>query len=348
MGCCVLHAPPRGIDGGNGENEGGDDQAADRGGPPRREQEAGLALGGKRAKPLFAPCGASGEQHGIGRREVVVAAASGHELDEREEVHPADHAPALAVGPGKEKPEAGQAERHRNRVEDLPELVQEEVVRAAHADVAGVDAAHPGKAQEVVLVLPPEIGRDDDERQSDAAPEPGAAKVAAVRGQQHRAQEGDGKERHGVLGHESEADEGTDGEPPAGVTALKQERDAPGHGDPPEQIEGHVGHERAGEEDGASDAGRKCRDERGLAAAADGARHQPGENGREPTGGGGEEAEADERGTEEHELDAGEERGDGRVDDVSPLEVAGVGVGEELVAVETVARACDEMQGGEG
>jgi hypothetical protein len=97
-----------------------------------------------------------------------------------------------------------------------------------------VDAAHPGKADEVVLVLPPQVGRDDEQRKHHAAPEPGAAKIAAVRGQQRGAEEGDGKERHSVLGHQSEADGRPDAEPPAGVATLKQPHHAPGRCNPPQ------------------------------------------------------------------------------------------------------------------
>jgi hypothetical protein len=152
----------------------------------------------------------------------------------------------------------------------------------AQSNVAGVDAAHPSKADEVVLVLPPEVGCDDEQRQHHAAPEPGAAKIAAVRRQEHCGEEGDSKERHRVLGHQSKADGGPDAEPPARVVALKQPRDAPGHRDPSQQIERHVGHERAGEEYVSSNARRKCRDEHGLAAAAHGACHEPGDTATNP------------------------------------------------------------------
>ena len=219
------------------------------------------------------------------------------------------------------------------------------MVRAPKANVAGMD---PGKADEVVLVLPPEIGREDEQRQRHPAPEPESAEGAAVRGQQHPAQKGGDEESHGVLGHESQADSDADAKPPARVAALKQPHNAPGHRDPPQKVERHVGHERAGEEDGPSDARRKCRHEHSLAAAAHGARHQPGEHSHDSTSDGGEETKAYERGPEKRELDAAQEGSHRRIYDVSPLEVARIGEGEQLVSVESIARACDEMEHGKG
>ncbi len=301
----------------------------------------------ERPEPGFGPCRTSGEQHRVGRGKVVVASARGHQEHQRKHVHPAEHAPPSASWPRKEKPQPGEPERNCSRVGRAPELLQEKVVCAAQANVAGVDAAHPGKADEVVLVLPPEVACDDEQRQRHAAPEPGAAKIAAVRSQEHCAEEGDSKERHRVLGHQSKADGGPDAEPPALVVALKQPRDAPGHRDPPQQIERHVGHERAGEEYGSSNARRKCRDEHGLAAAAHGACHEPGEYGHKPAGDSGEEAESDERSSEERQLNTGQESGHRWVNNISPLEITRIGVSEQLVAVESVARAGHEMHRGQ-
>jgi len=102
------------------------------------------------------------------RGEVVVAAAGRGKSKHGENEDPADHAPGLALGAAKEKPEAGKYERECHRVHDLPQLIGEEIVCAAEANVAGVDAAHPGEADELVVALPPEVGRDDKHCERDA------------------------------------------------------------------------------------------------------------------------------------------------------------------------------------
>ena len=96
-----------------------------------------------------------------------------------------------------------------------------------------------------------------------------------------------------------------------------------------------------------SNARRKCRDEHGQASAAHGACHEPGEYGHKPAGDSGEEAESDERSSEERQLNTGQESGHRWVNNISPLEITRIGVSEQLVAVESVARAGHEMHRGE-
>ncbi len=47
-------------------------------------------------------------------------------------------------------------------------------------------------------------------------------------------------------------------------------------------------------------------------------------------------AKATERGAEDFQFDSGKERGYGRVRNVAPVEVASIGVGQQLIPVETV------------
>ena len=60
------------------------------------------------------------------------------------------------------------------------------------------------------------------------------------RGQKHAYSETKDEEAHGVLRHHAEADDGTNGNPPAWIVRVQQADDEIGQQDAPEVVEGNV------------------------------------------------------------------------------------------------------------
>ena len=84
------------------------------------------------------------------------------------------------------------------------------------------------------------LGRNMRRARANAGPEPGAEEVAA-RGSEDEAEEDSGDVKDdGVFGEKAEADDGTDGDPPAGIFSAEEADDEAGDEHPPEEIEGRV------------------------------------------------------------------------------------------------------------
>ncbi len=162
------------------------------------------------------------------------------------------------------------------------------------------------------------------------------------------AEDAEDENADGVAGHEAEADGGAHAEPPARVLGAEDARDGVSREDPPEIVERRVGHEAAVEEAEAADSDGGGGDKLGPAPAADGAGGEAGENHRQTLSQGDEAAEAAQRGPEQEQLDAGEERREGRIDDVTPGEVVGVVVCEKFIAMEAVTDVDGDMEQDDG
>ena len=212
----------------------------------------------------------------------------------------------------------------------------EEAIGAAKADVARMDALEELQGGEVVVNLPDQVGKEDQDADGDATPEPAAAKMPTRAGEENADEYANGEEGHGVLGHQACADYGSDGKPPAGIFRLEQTNDEVGGQDPPEIVEARVHQNRSVEKRDGRDAGCDGSGDLREATAAEIASHQASQNDhgakRQSRG----EAHADQRWTEEGEGDAREKRSERRVGDVSPDEVTPVVERGEFVAMKAV------------
>src|SRR5690606_38456578 len=136
--------------------------------------------------------------------------------------HPAQQtvsAPGLA---GQVENQPGDPQRQREGVGGQPQLIEQEVVGAANADIAGADVVQEVERDKVMLELPDQVGQEDEQREGHAAPQPGAAQVAAGRRQQHGQDQGGHTDGDGIFGHHAQADDGSNGRPPAGIVRLEQ------------------------------------------------------------------------------------------------------------------------------
>jgi hypothetical protein len=177
--------------------------------------------GGRRLQPALSPGGAGGDQHRVGRRQVVVAAFHDEHQHQGDGEHPSDHPKALRFRPGEEPEESGEPERGGDDVSAFPELADEKAAGAAEADVPGVNARQELERQEVVAELPDEVGQEDEERNCGAQPEPRGGEVLAGTGEQDAAGDAGQEERQGELGHQAEAHGHAQNEEPARLVRLE-------------------------------------------------------------------------------------------------------------------------------
>ena len=127
---------------------------------------------GQDFQPTLAPNGAHSEQHGIGRREIVGPTSGDEQYCQGDQVHPADHAVRFTLLFEEQKIQSRDPERHGDRVRDRPELRGQEAVCAAHPDVARMDEPQKVERDEIVPDLPDEIGKENQEADGGAAPQP--------------------------------------------------------------------------------------------------------------------------------------------------------------------------------
>ena len=185
------------------------------------------------------------------------------------------------------------------------------------------------------------LGRKSRRERRGAEPEPFGVEVAARVREEHAGNDPEREEAHGVFRLHAQADGGADSQPPAGILALEQANHEVRGEDPKKIIEGDVLHERA--------AGQTKRnrgeggDQLRATPAAKFFGHEAGENNRGGLDECREETETDERSTEQKQGETPEERSDGRVGNVAPVEVAGIIEGGEFVAMKAVVAAGDQM-----
>ena len=137
-----------------------------------------------------------------------------------------------------------------------------------------------------------------------------------------------------------------DAKPPAGILRAKQADSAPCNGNPPEQVKSHVRKKGAREDDWPLNGGCDRSDQHRSEAPSESASRKAGEHDQETNSNCGTESEPCEIGTEDVQLRSSDPGGEGRIDDVTPVQVACVGVGKQFVTVETVSAAGGDVPEG--
>lgn len=211
-----------------------------------------------------------------------------------------------------------------------------------------MDDAKEVEGDEVMLDLPEDVGERDDDGQGSAGPDPRAAKVPPRGGEDDASDDAQDEQSHGVLGHYTYADGGPDGEPPAGVVGGDEADDEPSDDRPPEQVERGVGQEASAEERLAADGCSKRGEKLCAATGAEASGGESCEQHDEPVDDCGEDTKTADGCAEEYQFEAADEDGEGRVFDVSPLEMLRVVDGLELVAVKAVLPICQKMEKKDG
>jgi hypothetical protein len=120
------------------------------------------------------------------------------------------------------------------------------------------------------------------------------------------------------------------------VIRSKQVDGEKGDHHPPQIVESHVLDKRAGHERNRRAGGRQGSQHLGAAPPAHVARHQPGEQYHPALGQGGEQAQPGQPGAEDCQGNAGDERSQGRVSNITPIQLAGVHQDIQLIAMQTV------------
>ena len=116
-------------------------------------------------------------------------------------------------------------------------MSSEESVGAALADVAHVDVLEEGVGNPVMADEPEEVRQEDEERESDASPEPAGGKVAARGGEGESGENAGDVEDDGVFCVEAETKRSADRKQPARIFRLEQTDDEVSDEHPPEKIE---------------------------------------------------------------------------------------------------------------
>ena len=163
-----------------------------------------------------------------------MTALAGPENHERNEIHEGDHAVAAIA---QVADEAGDPERRGSEVGADEELTEEEAVGAAFADIALVNVLEEGVGDPIVTGEPDEIGEENEERESDASPEPAGLEKAACGGEDEAGENACDVENDGVFGFEAETQHSADGDPPAGVAGFEEADNEVGGENPPKKIE---------------------------------------------------------------------------------------------------------------
>src|SRR5579863_3116152 len=223
--------------GGNREDDGADVRTAERDGGEEEAFDGVTPAGFQFWQPALGLHAAHGHEHGINAGGVVAAAFAEEEQRNGDQGHPAEDAVAAAE---EEADEAGDPERGGGEIGADPELIAEEAVGAAFADVADMDVVQEGVGDEVVVHLPDQVGQRDQGGEGECGEEIRAQQITAGAGEDESAENAGDKEKDGVLGHDAKACEDADRQPPAGVFGLQKADDAKGDEHPPEKVEAGV------------------------------------------------------------------------------------------------------------
>ena len=92
----------------------------------------------------------------------------------------------------------------------------------------------------IVAGEPDEVGKEDEECQGDACPEPAGLEETARRGQDESQENARNVEDDGVFGEQTKADDCSDGEPPARILRFQQPDCQICDEHPPDEIERSV------------------------------------------------------------------------------------------------------------
>ena len=211
-----------------------------------------------------------------------------------------------------------------------------------------MDDAKEVQGDEVMVDLPEDVGQRNDESQRSAGPHPGAAKVPPRGGEDNASDEAEDEQSHGVLGHHADADGGSDGEPPAWVVGGDEADDEPGDDRPPEQVERGVREEATAEERLASGGCSKRERSWARRLAPRRPAESPVSSTTRPWTIAGKTRKPRRDAPKSMSSRRADEDGEGRIFDVSPLEMLRVVEGLEFVAVKAILAICQKVENKHG
>ena len=177
-------------------------------------------------KNAFRGDAARGEQHRIGRGQVVDAAVHRQERSQDDEVDDAERAVALAVASEEEPRETADPERGGERVQHEHLLPEKRERR--ELDVAPVlpDRLLQLEEREAFPDVPDEVGQEHEEGRGRSDPDPAAPEErAAARGGEETDDDARAEEAHRVLVQQADAGEQAERQPQARIGAVEEARD---------------------------------------------------------------------------------------------------------------------------
>src|SRR5579885_2950593 len=330
------HLPHARADGSERNSQQSEVDAADQKQSPLRAIERTAPDRTRCAQPYAEEDAAAGQKRRIERRGVVRARAGDGEEGEGDHEGPAQHAVAPGFCPADIEPQAEERERRGDDVDVHEQLLAIETAVTALAQVSRMQMGEEIERNELMARLPDEGRKEKEDGERDADPKPFPEEITPRGGEQNSGHDAEGEKTHGVARFHAEAERDTDGHPPARVSGFEQAQNEVGCENAPKIAEGNVLHDRGLGERERRDSNGDSGKDLCAAASAEFASHQARENGDDADGYSSKKPEADQGGAEESEFEPGDQRGKRRVDDIAPVQMAGVVERLEFIAMEAV------------
>src|SRR5215831_5683955 len=187
----------------------------------------------------------------------------------------------------------------------------------------------------MVVRLPEEVGKENEDGKAYAKPKPFAPEMAAHIGEQDARDDSNCKDAHRVFGKHTEADRGANAEPPARIVGLQQADHEISGQHPKQVVKRDVLHDRtrAKAERNAGESGNQLR----TSTSAHLFGHETGQHQGHALRDRSEKPKARKGWTKQQKRQAAEERSNGRVGDITPGEMASVIEGGQFIAMKAVA-----------